>query len=414
MKLPINFLLYVISVGLLGLAGYTFYKALPRGSGPALKASGDRGYKEAGERLTKGRGEGPVTASWNYASAWWRQAFLGANLINKPPEIPQGPTTPTIEEKPKPVHRPIADLIEIQALVYDGSAEGKGGDSHVIVRYKEGVEVRPPVWYQRENQPPPPPGAGGPGDAVANPGGRPRGGGSVQRPVSPMPMSSAGAEVVQKVWVAGDGSPRFEATLWPPHDDVRLVLVKPHAKSAVFVRELRSGDGATEAEQPKPEEIFKNSQFLSQELMASLVSLDRAGDANLLRQQQQGGGSQGAAGSRWIEVEETRKIEDTVHIARAENPDRLLELVSFDSYVSKTGSGLRGVVVTTVAPDVGRRFGVAQGDVLLAVNNEPVSTRAEAINVGKKQYNRGTRTFVLKFLTASGTEVERTYQAPDK
>jgi hypothetical protein len=84
-----------------------------------------------------------------------------------------------------------------------------------------------------------------------------------------------------------------------------------------------------------------------------------------------------------------------------------------DSYVSRTGSGQRGLQVMNVSTEIQQRFGVQQGELILAVNGTPVTTKAQAVNTGKKMYNRGVRRFVVTFLS-NGREIERTYQAPDK
>jgi hypothetical protein len=50
--------------------------------------------------------------------------------------------------------------------------------------------------------------------------------------------------------------------------------------------------------------------------------------------------------------------------------------------------------------------------VLESVNGQPVRNKSELINVIRKQYDLGVRTFRIKWLTATGQEVERIYQAP--
>lgn len=421
MKLPVNFLLYLVSIALLGVAGYTFYRALPRGSVKAFEGSSNKGIEDAKARLAKGKGQGPVTSSWNYATPWWRNAFLAPNLLGKdPPKV--GETAPAVKEEdlPRPADmRPVDEVIELLAVVYDGSAAGKGGESHVIVRYKDGVQVVPPLWYLREN---PTTMAGsalgmGPADAVAaQAGGRDRRRGQSQATApTPMPTSSAGRDILQRVFAAGDGSIRFEATLWPPHDDIRLVRVAPDARSAFFVRLPQPPkEGEEPGPAPAEQELFRSTLSYSKEAQQAIAELLRKEDAERLRQTQgRDSSASGPAVSAWRDVEETTRIDNVYHVARKEDPDRLLERVSVESYVSRTGTGLKGLRVTNVAPDVAARFGVQQNDVLLAVNGVPVTTRAEALNVGKRLYNRGTRTFVLRFLS-NGSEIERTYQAPDR
>lgn len=66
-----------------------------------------------------------------------------------------------------------------------------------------------------------------------------------------------------------------------------------------------------------------------------------------------------------------------------------------------------------IAPEISSRIGVQSNDLILSLNGEPVSTKADAIAVGKRQYNRGVRTFVLRLLS-DGREVERIIEAPDR
>jgi C-terminal processing protease CtpA/Prc len=87
--------------------------------------------------------------------------------------------------------------------------------------------------------------------------------------------------------------------------------------------------------------------------------------------------------------------------------------VNVDTYVSRTGSGLRGLRVVNVAPEISARYGLQSNDLILSVNGEPVSTKADAIAVGKRQYNRGVRTFVVRLLS-DGREVERVVEAPNR
>jgi hypothetical protein len=61
--------------------------------------------------------------------------------------------------------RPLGDIIELVSLVHDGEANGRGGNTYVIVRYKPGADVKPPEWHIRENMS---------GPAAASPPGRDR------------------------------------------------------------------------------------------------------------------------------------------------------------------------------------------------------------------------------------------------
>ena len=66
-----------------------------------------------------------------------------------------------------------------------------------------------------------------------------------------------------------------------------------------------------------------------------------------------------------------------------------------------------------ISPEIQGRFGVQVGDLILAVNGQSVSTKAQAVTVGKKLYRRGVRRFTVTLLS-NGQEIERIYQAPDQ
>ena len=83
-----------------------------------------------------------------------------------------------------------------------------------------------------------------------------------------------------------------------------------------------------------------------------------------------------------------------------------------DTYVSKT-SKLRGVSVRSVQPKLAQSYGIQTGDVLLKVNSRPITSKAQATNMVKKDYQRGVRTFSTEWLS-NGQVVQRVYQAPDR
>ena len=78
-----------------------------------------------------------------------------------------------------------------------------------------------------------------------------------------------------------------------------------------------------------------------------------------------------------------------------------------------SGGMWRGLQVRNVEPQLGGRFGVATGDVLLEINGRAVESKAQAVNQVQKDYERGVRSFATKWLS-NGQIVERTYQAPEK
>lgn len=438
MKLPVNAILYLASVGLLGVAALTFSQTFPEQSQAARDKRHNRGINEARDLLAKAKSQGSrAERLWNYDNPWWKDQFLAPEIfgrekaVEKPPEDPQAIAAAEAATKVK-----IETLFELEAVVYD-PGQGKGDLSHVILRYKDGLQVNPPDWYVRENRP-----AGSavaPGDSVGgapaaqgnrgNRGNPNQGGGRLGRggsnPANPgaatsMPTTTAGSQYLQRVWVAGDGAKHFDNKLWEPFNDIRLARVSSDARSAFFIRIAPPAKAGEPAEVPTEVEVFKRSIEMTNEDAAALAKVLRSGSPDRLNSGNVKAVA-AAAGGIWTDDPsgETKKIDGRFNIGRKdetlfrENPEVLMERVNAETYVSKTGGNLRGVVLKNVDPTLASRFGVQAGEVIIAVNGERVETKADAVATGKRQYNRGTRSFVVKFLS-NGQELERIYQTPDR
>ncbi len=424
MKSPIPTLLYLSAAGLFGYAAWQVYEMLPLLEEKTLTDAMRKGQQDGRDFLGKGKGQGPVTADWQYTdrtASWWAE-FKAPNFLGKLPEKPVDPTEVAKEPEVKPADaRPLEQIIELVSLVYDGSTQGKGGNSHVILRYKQESGVQPPEWYVRENGLAAGPAASAamPPDVVPGRQGVPRGNQprpAQPRPNVPMPTSMVGREILQKVWVDDQGDPRRSSRLWGEFANIRLVRVGPDAQVAYFVRELPPAAETAPQTEPKEEELIKTSAALSQDLLRELRRLQGRvpGDG-----EGRGAGVPVAnSGGAWIESEETTQIENRWNIGRKDetrfrDPDELLEQVHVDTYVSKVSS-TKGLIVRNIDTQLASRFGIAQQDVLIEVNGRPVTSKGQVMNFVKGEYNKGVRTFVTQWLSGGGQIVERIYQAPDK
>lgn len=427
MRLPLPFLLYVTALGLFAWAGWTVYNSLPLWDVETREQASRDGRDTAIKLLAKGKGKGQQSSDVNFnAPQWWEQ-FKQVNLIGKLPQ--KKPTEAELAAqqeaaKPKVDMTPLEDIFELVSLVYDGKDGGRGGDTHVIIRYKPTANVEPPEWWVKENSPPA--GAqrmGGPRDLAAAPStARTRGGinrnnrnmRGNQRGAQPtaMPTSTlTGREILQKIWVDDGGDPRRASSLWPKFGHIKLVGVAPDAQSAFFVREQPPVEGQP-AEEPKEEELLKTTADIPQEVLLALRKLEGRGDERTARKD-----DKPAASNQWREVEETTRFGNQFHIGRKDekrfqSSGDFFNNVYVDTYVSKT-SNLRGVSVRSVEPKLAASYGIQTGDVLLEVNNRKISSKAQATNMVKKDYQRGVRTFSTKWLS-NGQVVERVYQAPNK
>jgi len=442
MKLPIPLLLYTVSLGLFGWAGWQVYQTLPMWKDKAREAATVRGQQDAKDRLGGGRGQSAFVADWVYsqsAAPWWA-TFKNVNLIGKlppPPVDPKGPGSDDHKPPPPVDLRPLEEVIELVSLVYDGKEGGRGGSTHVIVRFKPDANVELPEWKVRESTPPAPAAgmqANMPRDAVRNPGpGRgaqapapvptappaARGG----RPPTAMPTSSlTGAPILQQVWVDDHGDMRRSPILWPVRGSdgkvfgtIKLVRVAPDAQTAYFVRVLPPAAGGEPGPEPKEERLLKTAMNLRQDVIEELRRLQgRSGpDSETVPAV-----PSASASIQWQEVAETTRVGQAWQVSRKdeqrfrENPDQLFEQFSVDTYVGRSGS-IRGVTFRSVEPQLAQRFGVSAGEVLIEVNGRTVESKAQALQFGKTDYNRGVRTFTTKWLS-NGQIVERVYQAPDR
>jgi hypothetical protein len=419
MRFPRNFLLYAASAGLLGFAGHTFYRALHEGGSSVYEASHKVGAKEADGQIASGKGLGPVSSSWTYDPHSWGERFKGPNLTGKEPLVKEPPDEPTPPDDRAGDLRPLKDIIELLSVVCDTSTGGKGGSSHVVLRYAPTVNVETPRWYQLANQPVT---SGPPGPVVSVADRAPRRGGAAARPavtpqMSTMPASTAGQETHQELWVAGDGKPHFESHLWPPFADIQLVEVKRHARSAVF---KRAGPPTADGK-PGPditEELLVSALDLDPKVRKVLQELSPADTSHLSRP----GPKAGAPNSQtqtWEDVPETVVRGTNVYISRKDqqvmqaSPESILDHIDVEPWRSRLGTGEAGLRFANVDASLAR-YGVEANDVLLSINDEAVATLAQARIVIRGQYERGKRTFVARFLTGDGRYVERTFFAPDR
>jgi len=415
MKSHIPLLLYVVSLGLSGHAAWTVYETLSLWKDSERRAATERGQEQAHDCLA--RSKGLAHGGWVYRSSdrWWWEALTRVNLVGKllpppkPPKGTEGNPVPPVEV------RPLEEIIELVSLVHDGEAKGRGGDTHVIVRYKPAADVKVPQSYLWANMI----ASAAVGERiVASEVTRARPGGSGSRRQghgnSVIPTSMVGREILQKVWVRDDGDARHGSHLWPPFDKIKLVGVSPNAQVAYFVRDLPPLKGDEALPEPEEESLLKTNMHVSAELLEELKRLQgraptKAADA--------GPAVEAANPVVWIDVPETTVVNGVRQISKKDeerfrNPDELLSQIHFDTYVSSSGK-VTGLIVRNVDAKVAATFGVAAGEVLLEINGRPVRSRMQAMEIGKNDYKRGVRTFITKWM-ANGAVIERTFQAPDR
>jgi hypothetical protein len=390
MKPSLNPVLCLSSAALLVQASVWFAHASPKLAAEPPEQYHHRGAATGQAMLAKGKAAGPAGANWVYTCQGWWERFQNVNLIGR---RPPPPSEPVVGGDPKPpTVKPLAQIIELVSLAYDGHSNGKGGETHVVVRYLPDSGVKPPPEVLREFRSP----VTSATVAVISTGRAPR---NVERTATPGPAVPAVTEYVQLL--------RTGQRLWQDFEDVMLVEVSPEADRAWFVRMTPDGQPGTERMV-----LFKSNMHMSQQVQQMLDEAKRAnvGMGTAI------GYTPEVAAPGWLDVAETTRTGNTFHIgrndAKAFDEDRFLERVSIDAYRSQIDSSVRGVQVRKIDAQLGATYGIRAGDVLMSVNDQPVHNQAQFINVLRRQYQLGTRTFRTKWLSAAGEEVERIYQAP--
>ncbi len=86
MRLPINLLLYLASVAMLGWAGWLFVQATFDARPP--QESSREGFERADREIEAGKGLDQREQGWNYNNKDWWQKFKEVNLTGHlPPQV---------------------------------------------------------------------------------------------------------------------------------------------------------------------------------------------------------------------------------------------------------------------------------------------------------------------------------------
>ncbi len=408
MRVPLPSLLYAASVALVVGSAWLVYDSTELWAPQTASDATTRGRDNAIKLTAKGKGTVRMAGGWNYgASAWWQQ-FLGINVIGFVPKVAQPGAGDGVVVPSTPIATPLEDIFELVVCFHRPSSE-EGVQSHVVIRYKQEAQVEPPQWWILENTPVAHVASASrhllaqPNDRVST---RPP---TSQQPSSLPQASFAGREVLQNIWVDGEGDVRRASNLWGKYSNIRLVRVDPSGESAWFVRDLPAKQDEPVVA-PKEEEILKTSAGISQQLALALRQL----------QGREGTTPSVAIGTKatrdWLDVETTTRIGNEFHIGRNdermfEDPKDLFASLHLDTFVSRY-SDTRGLVVRNIKPEMAAKFGIETDDVLISINGRAVSSKAQAANMAKRSYQRGVRTFTTIWWS-NGREIERVYRARD-
>ena len=385
-RLPINLLLYVAILALLGGSGWHFYQAavVERKSQEARQLDRDRNLETFQRLIARGaEGAGEIAVGPNYAERpeLWN-ALRDANFTGKePPPPPEAEDPGAADAEPVAVPQtPLEDIFVLAAVVEGADA------SRIVIRYKPEANIEPPPEAI------PPAWSSGMDVAAAQPQGRPA--------MPTFPNDPLG--VVHHL--------ALEETLWPPYAHVRLVRVA--GETAVFVRE----DPKVPKEEWQEETIYPEVLSLPQSVLKRLAETGISVAPNEIAAQPESAPPQS---SGWQPVEHTSEIDGRIHIGTRDrevfrrDPNRIFNQdIGTESWRSANGQ-LRGVRITKLAPGYDS-YGLEEGSIIIALNGQPVTSKEQAYKLGKAEYRRGVRSFVIEFLTPLGGRTSRTYVAPDE
>jgi hypothetical protein len=420
-RLPLPSILYLTIAGLTAAAGWQFYLAFEeQRSRPSNADFHAELLKDFQLRMETGRSRQPDQKLWNPEPH--KTSFRDANLTGKLPPPPPTETETAEEKEPEVKPKiPLSDIFVLRALCHESTSiaqdaaasdeEGAAGESNqtsVVIEYKPEANIEPPedvavaVPYS-------------PADTgrATNRNGRGR---TTNRPatrgrgVAAPPTFAAGKALTHTVFL--------DEPLWPPFEHIRLVRVDEKGDFAVFQRE----EPGQPEEEWVEEKVFKSVLELGQELLSELARLgaasgERGGEREPGAEPDAPVDVQPGRDNGWIASPTTIRRGNQVHVGEdlAERvrtePDRVFNELGVRSYTSRSGS-VSGLQVTRV-PAALQNFGVQQGDVILSVNGESVRDKAQAYSIGKRQYQRGERSFQVEMIS-NGQRVTRTILAPNR
>ncbi len=388
MKLPINPLLYLLSLACTAGIGWSVWDLVHPKEPLSQRWEGTMDKFKVSWK--KGQGVLGDDTRWiRDSSRFWRQ-FGVANFTGyvKPAPVIVDNTGPDKNEKTDNPDLDLKTIVRVIAMTY--------GKDHTtaIIQYLSDVTV-PEELVGNSSGP-----VSSPLDTI------PKGQRNKyrNRPV-PMPSSNMGNTPLHHM--------KLQEKLWPPYHYVHLVAVGSDAESVTF--EIRKSDEAPEGGYEK-QEVLRNELGLPDDVLERLRSYQRSlGDPGS-EQQAKVATPTPPADDQWEDVPDTiyNKKTNRVNVSskdhrelRSRGNEMLQDLGTEDVSFGSGASKKRGVAVKKV-PERLRAFGVSNGDVLLSLNGQKVKGKAHAIKVGRRLYKDGVRTFQAEVLRR-GQQITLTY-----
>jgi len=381
MKLPINPFLHLLSLGAVGgmvMVGMQSMKDKDVYLGRRAELAKEIKTLRASSKTNQTGSDG-----WNYQvgatragspSQFWMQLtdanFIGKVKVEDQPKV----ADPEAEEKKTPGVIDLNDILHVIAITYGDGLNG------AVVNYTASVEV--PEEFK----------SGPSSNVISNsiPEGRRR-------------RSKAPRVPTRQVASSPPHHLKIGDHLWPPYEHVFLHGIATDASEVDF--ELRVATGKDPEKKNVVQTILKNQLGLPTEILKSLVkgaAKAKAGDAKKDVKK----AKDEAADYKWID-QPTTFVDRRGNVNISRKDSRWLsreggQIFNEDVHMRDYSAGsakskVQGVQLRKLSPRV-TQFGAREGDVVIAINNEPVKGMAAAKRLGRRLYNKGVRSYRVEIM----------------
>jgi hypothetical protein len=384
MKLPINPLLHLISLGAVG--GMVMAGLQLRDNAKAYDVRRGQIKKDVDTLYGKSKNGRKGSGGWNYRKSasqsgqsdnpFWFQ-LQDANFTGKvkvdPKAVEEGSKDEEVKKTPGVID--LDDILHVIAIAHGNGLNG------AVVKYTATVEV--PEEFKRSTG----------GIALRSiPAGRRK------RSESPrIPTQQVGSSPPHHMKV-GD-------SLWPPYSHVFLHGIAKDASEVDF--ELRVHAKVEGQDKKNPiQTLLKNQLGLPADILKSLVNSPSKGSGDG-KSSKQGAETKDPADSYlWVD-QPTTFVDRRGNVNISKKDSKWLgrdggqifnEDVHMRDYSAGSGNHkVRGIQLRKLSSRV-RQFGAQEGDVVISINNQPVKGMAAAKRLGRRFYNKGVRSFRIEIL----------------
>jgi hypothetical protein len=385
MKLPINPLLHLISLGAVGgmvMAGLQLQE-----NAKAYDSHRGQVKKDVDSLYGKSKNGRKGSGGWNYRNSasqtgqsdqpFWFQ-LKDANFTGKVKIDPKTVVEETQEEvKKTPGVIDLNDILHVIAIAHGNGLNG------AVVKYTATVEV--PEEFKRSTA------------AIA----------VRSIPAGRRKRSDAPRIPTQQVGSSPPHHMKVGDSLWPPYSHVFLHGIAQDASEVDFELRVHAKAEAEGEDKKNPiQTLLKNQLGLPAEILKSLVKAPSKGSEDG-KSDKKGVETKDPADSyQWVDQAATF-VDRSGNVNISKKDSRWLsrdggqifnEDVHMRDYSAGSGTHkVRGIQLRKLSSRV-RQFGAQEGDVVISINNQPVKGMAAAKRLGRRLHNKGVRSFRIEIL----------------